>query len=159
MSCKNCNSKSNGTPRGCNNNGACTSNSCNTFTVFDWLNNITAPNNKPVFPFCEVRFKNGRKGYFKTNSILLSIGDIVAVQAEKGHDVGVITLLGELVKIQMKKKNINHDSRDNLGIYRIASQKDIDVWQISRDKEEAIKVRARKLALKLEIKMKISNII
>ena len=104
MSCKNCNSKSNGTPRGCNNNGACISNSCNTFTVFDWLNNITAPNNKPVFPFCEVRFKNGRKGYFKTNSILLSIGDIVAVQAEKGHDVGVITLLGELVKIQMKKK-------------------------------------------------------
>ena len=120
MSCKNCNSKSNGMPRGCNNNGACISNSCNTFTVFDWLNNITAPNNKPVFPFCEVRFKNGRKGYFKTNSILLSIGDIVAVQAEKGHDVGVITLLGELVKIQMKKKNINHDSRDNLGIYRIA---------------------------------------
>jgi len=158
MSCKNCISKSNGTPRGCNNNGACTSNSCNTFTVFDWLNNINPPNNKTVFPFCEVRFKNGRKGYFKTNSILLSMGDIVAVQAEKGHDVGVITLLGELVKIQMKKKNINHDSGDNLGIYRIASQKDIDVWQISRDKEEAIKVRSRKLALKLELKMKISDV-
>ena len=69
MSCKNCISKSNGTPRGCNNNGACTSNSCNTFTVFDWLNDITAPNNKPAFPFCEVRFKNGRKGYFKTNKM------------------------------------------------------------------------------------------
>ena len=158
MSCKNCISKSNGTPRGCNNNGACTSNSCNTFTVFDWLNDIAPPHDEPAFPFCEVRFKNGRKGYFKTNSILLSMGDIVAVQAEKGHDVGVITLLGELVKIQMKKKNINHDSGDNLGIYRIASQKDIDVWQISRDKEEAIKVRSRKLALKLELKMKISDV-
>ena len=104
MSCKNCISKSNGIPRGCNNNGACTSNSCNTFTVFDWLNDITAPDDKTMFPFCEVRFKNGRKGYYKTNSILLSIGNVVATQVEKGHDVGVITLLGELVRIQMKKK-------------------------------------------------------
>ena len=158
MSCKNCISNSNGTPKGCNNNGACTSNSCNTFTVFDWLNNIAVPNNKSMFPFCEVRFKNGRKRYFKTNSILLSIGDIVSVQAEKGHDVGVITLLGELVRIQMKKKNINHKSEDTLVIYRIASQKDIDVWKISRDKEEDVKVRARKLALKLELKMKISDV-
>ena len=158
MSCKNCISKSNGTPRGCNNNGACTSNSCNTFTVFDWLNDITAPDDKAMFPFCEVRFKNGRKGYYKTNSILLSIGNVVATQSEKGHDVGVITLLGELVRIQMKKKNINHESGDALGIYRIASQKEIDVWQISRDKEEAVKVRARKLALKLELKMKISDV-
>ena len=157
MSCKNCISKSNGTPRGCNNNGACTSNSCNTFTVFDWLNDIAAPHDEPTFPFCEVRFKNGRKGYFKTNSILLSVGDIVATQSEKGHDIGVITLLGELVRIQMKKKNINHESKDTLSIYRIASQKDIDVWQISRDKEEDIKIRARKLALKLELKMKISD--
>ena len=158
MSCKNCISKSNGTPRGCNNNGACTSNSCNTFTVFDWLNDIAAPHDEPAFPFCEVRFKNGRKGYFKTNSILLSVGDIVATQSEKGHDIGVITLLGELVRIQMKKKNINHESKDPLSIYRIASQKDIDVWQISRDKEEDIKIRARKLALKLELKMKISDV-
>ena len=110
-----------------------------------------------MFPFCEVRFKNGRKGYYKTNSILLSIGNVVATQVKKGHDVGVITLLGELVRIQMKKKNINYEPGDALGIYRIASQKDIDVWQISRDKEEAVKVRARKLALKLELKMKISD--
>ena len=158
MSCKNCISKNNGTPRGCNNNGACTSNSCNTFTVFDWLSDIAAPHDEPAFPFCEVRFKNGRKGYFKTNSILLSVGDIVATESEKGHDIGVITLLGELVRIQMKKKNINHESKDPLSIYRIASQKDIDVWQISRDKEEDIKVRARKLALKLELKMKISDV-
>jgi cell fate regulator YaaT (PSP1 superfamily) len=158
MSCKNCISKNNGTPRGCNNNGACTSNSCNTFTVFDWLSDIAAPHDEPAFPFCEVRFKNGRKGYFKTNSILLSVGDIVATESEKGYDIGVITLLGELVRIQMKKKNINHESKDPLSIYRIASQKDIDVWQISRDKEEDIKVRARKLALKLELKMKISDV-
>ncbi|HJN53833.1 MAG TPA: regulatory iron-sulfur-containing complex subunit RicT [Flavobacteriaceae bacterium] len=158
MSCKNCISTKNETPRGCNNNGACTTSSCNTFTVFDWLNDIAPPDNESVFPFCEVSFKNGRKSYFKTNSIKLSAGDIIAAQSEKGYDVGVITLLGELVRIQMKKKNINHESNDIFSIYRIASKKDIEQWQIFRNKEEDIKVRAKKLAQRLELKMKISDV-
>ena len=158
MSCQNCSSKNNGIPRGCNNNGFCASNSCNTFTVFNWLNDIAVPEGQEVFPFSEVRFKNGRKGYYKNNAISISLGDIVAIESDKGHDVGVITLLGELVRIQMKKKNINVDSDDIFKIYRIASQKDIDVWQESRDKEDQIMVKARQLASNLNLKMKISDV-
>ena len=61
MSCQNCYSKNNGIPEGCNNNGACASNSCNTFTVFNWLNDIAVPDGQELFPYSEVRFKNGRK--------------------------------------------------------------------------------------------------
>ena len=158
MSCQNCSSKNNGIPKGCNNNGACASNSCNTFTVFNWLNDIAVPDGQDLFPYSEVRFKNGRKAYYKNNSVSISLGDIVAIESNKGHDIGVITLLGELVRIQMKKKNINLDSDDIFKIYRIASQKDIDVWQDSRNKEDQVMVKARQLASNLNLKMKISDV-
>ena len=158
MSCQNCSSKNNGIPKGCNNNGACASNSCNTFTVFNWLNDIAVPDGQELFPYSEVRFKNGRKAYYKNNSVSISLGDIVAIESNKGHDIGVITLLGELVRIQMKKKNINLDSDDIFKIYRIASQKDIDVWQDSRNKEDQVMVKARQLASNLNLKMKISDV-
>ena len=158
MSCQNCSSKNNGIPKGCNNNGACASNSCNTFTVFNWLNDIAVPDGQELFPYSEVRFKNGRKAYYKNNSVSISLGDIVAIESNKGHDIGVITLLGELVRIQMKKKNINLDSDDIFKIYRIASQKDIDVWQDSRNKEGQVMVKARQLASNLNLKMKISDV-
>ena len=158
MSCQNCSSKNNGIPKGCNNNGACASNSCNTFTVFNWLNDIAVPDGQELFPYSEVRFKNGRKAYYKNNSVSISLGDIVAIESNKGHDIGVITLLGELVRIQMKKKNINLDSEDIFKIYRIASQKDIDVWQDSRNKEDQVMVKARQLASNLNLKMKISDV-
>jgi len=158
MSCQNCSSKNNGIPKGCNNNGACASNSCNTFTVFNWLNDIAVPDGQELFPYSEVRFKNGRKAYYKNNSVSISLGDIVAIESNKGHDIGVITLIGELVRIQMKKKNINLDSEDIFKIYRIASQKDIDVWQDSRNKEDQVMVKARQLASNLNLKMKISDV-
>ena len=158
MSCQNCSSKNNGIPKGCNNNGACASNSCNTFTVFNWLNDIAVPDGQELFPYSEVRFKNGRKAYYKNNSVSISLGDIVASESNKGHDIGVITLLGELVRIQMKKKNINLDSENIFKIYRIASQKDIDVWQDSRNKEDQVMVKARQLASNLNLKMKISDV-
>tara|TARA_B100000427_G_scaffold298607_1_gene279721 strand:+ start:309 stop:1367 length:1059 start_codon:yes stop_codon:yes gene_type:complete len=158
MSCNNCSSKKNGIPRGCKNNGSCISSSCNTFTVFNWLNDISTPNEHELFPYSEVRFKNGRKVYFKNNSLSLSVGDIVATESDKGHDIGVITLLGELVRIQMKKKNINYESDNIFKIYRIASQKDIDIWQYCRNEEEDIKVKARQLASKLNLQMKISDV-
>jgi len=158
MSCKNCSSKKNGIPKGCKNNGSCINNSCNKFTVFNWLNDISIPKHQEKFPYSEVRFKNGRKGYYSNNSISFSAGDIVATESDRGHDVGVITLSGELVRIQMKKKNINYKKDSLFKIYRVANQKDIDVWQHSRNKEEDIKIIGRKLASKLKLKMKISDV-
>jgi cell fate regulator YaaT (PSP1 superfamily) len=105
-----------------------------------------------------VRFKNGRKEFYRnTENITLSMGDIVATEASPGHDIGIVTLTGELVKIQMKKKGANPDG-DVLKIYRKASQKDIDIWSEARNREEPMKVVAREIAIRLNLEMKISDI-
>ena len=158
MACNSCGKSSDGKPRGCKSNGTCTTDSCNKLTVFDWLSNMGLPNGQKPFDFVEVRFKNGRKHYFKNvNELTLSIGDIVATEASPGHDVGMVTLTGELVRVQMKKKKVSQ-SEEVKKIYRKASQKDIDIWTTSREKEEKIQVRARQIAIDLKLKMKISDI-
>jgi len=120
---------------------------------------MNLPSGQEPFNCVEVRFKNGRKLYYKnTEKLTLSIGDIVATEASPGHDVGMVTLTGELVKVQMKKKKVKIDSEDVQKIYRKANQKDIDIWTSSREKEEPMKVRARQLAIELKLKMKISDI-
>lgn len=160
MACTNCSTGAkDGTPRGCKNNGTCGTDSCNKLTVFDWLGNMNLPNGETPFDCVEVRFKNGRKEFYRnTEKLTLSIGDIVATEASPGHDVGIVTLTGELVKIQMKKKGVNHNSPEVAKIYRKASQKDIDIWSNARDKEEPMKVRAREIAIALKLEMKLSDI-
>ncbi len=158
MGCTSC-STGNGQPKGCKNNGTCGTDGCNKLTVFDWLSNMSLPNGVEPFNCVEVRFKNGRKHFFKnTENLTLSIGDVVATEASPGHDIGVVTLTGELVRVQMKRKKVAEDSAEVLKIYRKASQRDIDVWQEARDREDAMKVRARELAIQLNLSMKISDI-
>lgn len=159
MACTNCSTGSkDGTPRGCKNNGTCGTDSCNKLTVFDWLSNMSLPGGQEPFDCVEVRFKNGRKEFYRnTEKLTLSIGDIVATEASPGHDVGIVTLTGELVKVQMKKKGVNPDG-EVPKVYRKASQKDIDIWSDARDKEEPMKVRAREIAIALKLEMKISDI-
>ena len=159
MACTSCSTSDGGAPKGCKNNGTCGTDSCNKLTVFDWLANMSLPSGEAPFDCVEVRFKNGRKEFFRnTEKLTLSIGDIVATEASPGHDVGIVTLTGELVKIQMKKKGVNHTSSDIPKVYRKASQKDIDIWSDARDKEEPMKVRARELAIAHKLEMKISDI-
>ena len=160
MACNSCSTGKDGQPKGCKNNGTCGTDSCNKLTVFDWLANMSLPNGQDPFIGVEVRFKNGRKQYYRnTENLTLSIGDIVATQAKSGHDIGMVTLTGELVRVQMKRKKVNLEDAENvLKIYRKASQKDIDIWSTSRDKEEPMKVKARRFAIDLNLKMKISDI-
>lgn len=160
MACTNCSTKNSntGTPRGCQSNGTCGTDSCNKLTVFDWLSNMQYPSGYEPFDVVEVRFKNGRKDFYQNiDKLSLSIGDIVATEASPGHDIGIVTLTGELVRVQMKKKKVNPNG-ETLKIYRKASQKDVDIWTEAREKEEPMKVRARELAIKLELQMKISDI-
>ncbi len=160
MSCKSCSTEKDGQPKGCKNNGTCGTDSCNKMTVFDWLANMSLPQGQEAFIGVEVRFKNGRKQYYKnTENLTLSIGDVVATQAQSGHDIGMVTLTGELVKIQMKRKKVDiNNEEDVMKIYRKASQRDIDVWSEARDKEEPMKVKARQFAIDLKLQMKISDI-
>jgi cell fate regulator YaaT (PSP1 superfamily) len=159
MACTSCSTSDGGAPKGCKNNGTCGTDSCNKLTVFDWLANMSLPNGEAPFDCVEIRFKNGRKEFYRnTEKLTLSIGDVVATEASPGHDVGIVTLTGELVKVQMKKKGVKLTSPEILKIYRKASQKDIDIWSDARDKEEAMQVKAREIAIALKLQMKISDI-
>ena len=159
MGCTSCSSGADGQPKGCKNNGTCGSDGCNKLTVFDWLANMSLPGDQKPFIGVEVRFKNGRKHFYKnTENLSLSIGDIVATETTSGHDIGIVTLTGELVKVQMKKKSRNETAEDLPKIYRKATQKDIDIWQTVRAKEAEIQKRSREIAIHLGLKMKISDI-
>ncbi|NQX86477.1 MAG: hypothetical protein HRT67_11350 [Flavobacteriaceae bacterium] len=160
MACNSCSTGKEGQPKGCKNNGACSSDGCNKLTVFDWLSNMTLPNGEAPFNCVEVRFKNGRKHYYKNlENLALNIGDVVATQSQYGHDIGIVTLTGELVRIQMKRKKINIEDHEIVKkIYRKANQRDINIWQEARAKEEPMKVRARQVAIDLKLQMKISDI-
>ena len=159
MACTSCSTGTDGgAPKGCKNNGTCGTDSCNKLTVFDWLSNMSLPQGQEPFDCVEIRFKNGRKEFYRnTEKLTLSIGDVVATEASPGHDVGIISLTGELVKIQMKKKHVDHKG-DIPKIYRKASQRDIDIWSDAREKEEKVKKRARELAIAFKLEMKISDI-
>ena len=159
MGCTSCSSGVGGQPKGCKNNGTCGSDGCNKLTVFDWLSNMALPGDQKPFDGVEVRFKNGRKHFYKNSENLsLSMGDIVATEAMSGHDIGIVTLTGELVRVQMKKKKEDTVLEELPKIYRKASQKDIDIWQNVRSKEAEIQKRSREIAIHLGLKMKISDI-
>ena len=159
MGCSSCSSNKDGSPKGCKNNGTCGTDSCNKLTVFDWLSNMELPSGQDPFDMVEVRFKNGRKEFFQnTENLVLLIGDVVATEASPGHDIGTVSLTGELVRVQMNKKKAKPEGERFPKIYRKANQKDIDTWQEYRAKEEEIKVRARQIAIRLKLKMKISDI-
>ncbi|MCM4155060.1 regulatory iron-sulfur-containing complex subunit RicT [Gramella sp. AN32] len=159
MACSSCSTGKDGQPKGCKNNGTCGTDGCNKLTVFDWLSNMSLPGGEAPFNYVEVRFKNGRKHFFRNSENLsLSIGDVIAVEASPGHDVGIVSLTGELVRIQMKKKKVDPDSPEVLKVYRKASQRDIDVWQEVRDREEKMQQRSRQIAIRLNLSMKISDV-
>ncbi len=155
MGCNSCNKGSNGLPRGCNNNGNCASGSCGTFTVFDWLADISISSD--LFKIVEVRFKNGRKEYFRNNDLEVSKGNPIITESEKGYDIGEITLTGELVKNQMKKKGINIED-DLLSLLRYPNEKEINKWQALIKKESEVQIKARQIAIELGLKMKISDV-
>src|SRR6056300_1725121 len=159
MSCSSCSSTKSGSPRGCQNNGTCGSDSCNKLTVFDWLENMHPPQGETECPFVEVRFKNSRKEFYRIpKEITPQAGSLVITKVDRGYDLGTVTLAGALVDVQMKRKKTKPDS-DKIGtILRLANQEEIDIWQASRSKEAEVQKRARELAIALQLEMKISDV-
>ena len=154
-----CSTASNGLPGGCKNNGSCGVGGCNKLNVFDWLANMELPSGQAACDIVEIRFKNSRKAFFKNvNDLQLNVGDVVAVEATGGHDIGVISISGELVRLQMKKKNIKSDSEEIKKVYRKAKPLDIEKWQEAQGLEQATMYRARTCAVKLNLQMKISDV-
>ena len=158
MACSNCSSEG-GTPRGCKNNGTCSSGGCNKLEVFDWLANISPANGQSSYDIVEVRFKNSRKSFYRNaKNFSLQVGDVVVVEASPGQDVGVVSVVGELARIQVKKKAPGLKPVETKKIYRIATQDDIDKWIKARSLEKEVMYKSRTLAVNLNLEMKISDV-
>ena len=158
MGCSSCGSDG-GTPRGCKNNGTCSSGGCNKLEVYDWLANIALPSGQKVYDIVEVRFKNSRKGFYRNAEyIALSVGDVVVVETAPGYDVGVVSVVGELARIQVKKKAPGFKPMETRKILKIATQKEIDSWIKARSFEQETMNQTRVMALTLGLEMKISDV-
>ncbi|MBI1287224.1 MAG: hypothetical protein GC178_06555 [Flavobacteriales bacterium] len=160
MGCSGCsNGKTeNGLPRGCKNNGSCQTGSCDKLSVFNYLSNMEDTVGYTVSDFVEVRFKNTRKQFFRQENLRLSEGDVVAVEASPGHDIGTVSLAGDLVLLQMRKRNVDSATGDFKKVYRKATEADIASWQEAVDLEKQTKTRARVIARELGLNMKISDV-
>src|ERR1035437_10097044 len=160
VGCSTVSSTGNSLPGGCNNNGSCgVGGGCNKLNVFDWLANMELPGGQPVFDIVEVRFKNSRKDFFRNvNNLQLHVGDVIAVEASPGHDMGVVSIAGELVRLQMKKRGVSPSSEEIKKVYRKAKPNDIDKWQEAQTLEKATMYRARTIAINLNLQMKISDV-
>ncbi|NOR29177.1 MAG: hypothetical protein GQ540_11680 [Lutibacter sp.] len=159
MSCNSCSSDINSVPKGCKSNGSCNTGDCEKLSVFDWLGNMSLPTGQKPIDVVEIRFKNGRKHFYRNvDNLSISIGDIVAVEGNPGHDVGTVSLTGELIKVQLKRKGVKIDSEEIKKIYRKATQKDIDIWTAARNKEYDTQYRGREILGRLGLKMKLSDV-
>jgi cell fate regulator YaaT (PSP1 superfamily) len=128
----------------------------NKLNTYDWLSDI--PGNAEESEMVEVQFKNTRKGYFRnSNKIPLDKGDVVAVEATPGHDIGTVSLTGKLVALQMEKGNYKSDTECKR-IYRKAKSIDIEKFEEAKAKEDATMIRARKIAIDLRLNMKIGDV-
>lgn len=158
MACTNCSTSVANAP-GCKSKGACSTGNCGKMPVFNWLSNMSLPAGKSPFDILEVRFKNGRKEFFKNkNNLNVHMGDNVAVEGTSGHDIGVVSLKGELVRLQMRKKKIKIDSENIKTLYRHASELDLQKWETARNREKECMYRAREMAYNLNLDMKIGDV-
>ena len=159
MSCSNCGTGKDGTPSGCRSNGTCGTDGCNKLNVYNWLSDMVLPSGQSPFPIVEVRFKGSRKEFFynKDNSEVRT-GDVVAVEASPGHDVGIISMIGELVRFQLRKKNVSDNPEGLKTLYRKAKESEVEKWNEVKNKETETLHRARKIIQSLKLSMKLSDI-
>ena len=145
---------------GCPGHGFCAT-SCNTghyaqLNTYDYLADI--PGNQEVTDLVEVQFKNTRKGYFHNiNNLPLEKGDIVAVEAAAGHDIGTVSLTGKLVPLQMKKANLK-SNEEIRRIYRKARPNDMERYEEAKSREHDTMIRSRQIAKDLGLNMKIGDV-
>lgn len=140
-----------------NKTGGCACNTCPRGKLFatNWLDGISSDND---FDIVEVVFKNTRTGFYTNpNRLDLKIGDMVAVESSPGHDVGRVSMIGRLVRLQMKKANVNPDT-ELKKVFRIATQNDLDKYAEATAREEDTMIRSRKIAEELGLDMKIGDV-
>jgi len=160
MACAGCSTVGpDGKPAGCKSNGYCSTSGCNKLGVFDWLTGVPLPGGQQAFDGVEVRFKNTRKAFYRnTVGLQLMPGDLVAVDAAPGHDIGMVSLAGELVRAQMERKKVTGETYELRKVLRKATQEDIDRWHAARKHEDDTMFASRRMVADARLDMKVTDV-
>jgi cell fate regulator YaaT (PSP1 superfamily) len=156
MSCGSCGIK----PNGCKSNGGCNTGSCNRMNTYDWLYNLPIADMESSCKVIEVSFNNGSRKDFFRNATLQQFekGDLISVEGVSGFDVGEVSLTGEIVRLQMKKRNAREDNPEMKKVLRRSSDRDLDIWKQNKAREPQAIIRSRAIAKQLKLEMKISEV-
>jgi cell fate regulator YaaT (PSP1 superfamily) len=157
MGCSSCGT---GKPNGCKSNGGCGTGSCNRMNAYDWLQNLPYTDLNGICRVIELSFNRGsRKDYFRNPHLqLFEKGDLVTIEGVSGFDVGEVSLTGEIVRLQLKKKGLKEDNPEMKKVLRLASDRDIDIWIQNKAREKEAIVRSRAIARQLKLNMKVSEV-
>lgn len=156
MGCGSCGTK----PNGCKSNGGCSSGGCNRMNAYDWLRNLPIADMDSACKVIEVSFSQGtRKDFFRNTTLQpFEKGDLIAVEGVSGFDVGEVSLTGEIVRLQMKKRNVKEDNPEMKKVLRRATDRDIDIRNQNKAREPEAVIRSRAIARQLKLDMKISQV-
>lgn len=159
MGCAGC-STGGATPAGCGSKGHCATGGCNMMNTYNWLADMPIAFGNEQNDLFEISFNNGtnKEFYRNGNKVAVNTGDLVVVETGMGFDIGRITLSGELVKLQMKKKRVKDSVSDIRNILRHPSDEDHERWKAAKEKEQETMIKARVIARKLELDMKIGQV-
>lgn len=160
MSCSSCGTTTGGKPNGCKSNGGCSTGGCNRMNTYDWLHNLPIVNSDDYCRVVEISFNKGTRKDFFRNSTLQEFekGELVSVEGVSGFDVGEVSLTGEIVRLQMKKRGAKEDNPEMKKILRRASDRDIDIMKQNKAREPEAVIRSRAIAKQLKLDMKISQV-
>ena len=155
-----CGSCGTGKPNGCKSNGGCSTGGCNRLNVHDWLVNIPFADTDAACKVIEVSFNKGsRKDFFLNNTLqLLEKGEYVTVEGVSGFDLGEVSLTGELVRLQLKKREANEFNPEMKKVLRRSNDRDLDTWRHNKAREKDALIRARAISKQLKLNMKISEV-
>ncbi|HXS57108.1 MAG TPA: regulatory iron-sulfur-containing complex subunit RicT [Hanamia sp.] len=155
-----CTSCSTGKPGGCKSNGGCSTGGCNRMNVHDWLANLPFSDPESSCRVVEISFNQGsRKDFYRNASLnYFEKGDIVAVEGVSGFDVGTVSLTGELVRMQLKKKGVKEDNPEIKRILRLATDSDITKWKETKSREKEVLIRSRAVARQLKVDLKMAEV-
>jgi len=159
MGCSNCGS-ADGKPGGCQSHGSCGTGSCNRMNVYDWLSNLPIHDPATECRVMEISFNQGsRKDFYRnTTTQIFEKGEMVSVEGVSGFDVGSVSLTGELVRIQMKKKSVDEFHPDMKKVIRRSSDRDLDLLKQNKAREKEAVIRSRAISRQLKLDMKVSQV-
>jgi cell fate regulator YaaT (PSP1 superfamily) len=159
MGCSSCGTAE-GKVLGCKSNGGCSSGSCNRMNVYDWLANLPFSDPESTCRIIEVSFNNGsRKDYFRnTTTHIFEKGDMVSLEGVSGFDVGMVTLTGEIVRIQLRKNDIDESDPNIKKVLRRAGEKDLEIMQLNKAREKEALIRSRAISKQLNLDMNLSEV-